>query len=357
MIPIWESPNDAILQKDIETLAAEPILDGLSGRSVLVTGATGLIGSLAVKALACRNRLYGSDITIIALARSRDKFASVYGQPDEACGIVPCICDITKPLCIDRPVNYIIHGASVTSSKAFVEQPVVTIRTALLGTENVLELARSKKVSGMVYLSSLEVYGVTDPDMPYVTENDYGRIDPLSVRSSYSEGKRMTENLCVSYCSQYGVPVRIARLVQTFGAGVEYNDGRVFAQFARSVIEKKNIVLCTTGETLRSYCYTSDAVCGLIHILLKGESGQAYNVANRNTAISIRDMAKLICDSFPDAGISTVFDIAEDATKLGYNPPVKIRLDPTKLEQLGWRAKVDLPEMFKKMIDSLITRL
>ena len=135
----------------------------------------------------------------------------------------------------------------------------------------------------MVYLSSLEVYGVPQTEDGTVTETDYGYIDPLSVRSSYSEGKRMVECLCASYAKEYQVPVKVARLSQTFGAGVEYHDGRVFAEFARCAVEKRNIILHTAGNTLRTYCYTKDAVAALLTILVKGEVGSAYNVTNKNT--------------------------------------------------------------------------
>ena len=172
----------------------------------------------------------------------------------------------------------------------------------------------------------------------------------MSVRSSYSEGKRIVENYCISYMSQFGIPVKIARLCQTFGPGVEYNDNRVFAQFARSVIEGKDIILKTKGETVRNYCYTSDAVTGLITIMVKGENGQAYNIANMETTISIVDMANLVTTLLPESKSKLLFDIAPDATKLGYNPIMKIQIDSSKLQALGWKTEVPLKEMFIRLI-------
>jgi dTDP-glucose 4,6-dehydratase len=202
----------------------------------------------------------------------------------------------------------------------------------------------------MVYLSSLEVYGIPQTVDGLVKEEDYGYIDPLSVRSSYSEGKRMAECLCASYAKEYGVPVKVARLSQTFGAGVAYEDGRVFAEFARCAVEKKNIVLHTQGNTLRTYCYTSDAAAALLTILVRGEAGSAYNVTNKNTAVTILEMAQCVCDTFPESGISVEFDLPENLESFGYNPEMVIRLDTEKLEALGWRATVDLGEMFVRMI-------
>ncbi|HYF84378.1 MAG TPA: NAD-dependent epimerase/dehydratase family protein [Clostridia bacterium] len=349
-----ESPNDEILQDDLELIANSNIpFNELNNRKVLVTGATGLIGSQLVKALSCCNRLHNTNIKIIALARSVEKAKAIFGNMLEHPDLKLILGDVTKPVKITEDIDYIIHTASVTSSKDFVTYPVETIQTVFEGTRNLLELAKDKHVKAFVYLSSLEVYGVTDPSLKYVTEKNYGYIDILDSRSSYSEGKRIAECLCISYEKEYGVPVKIARLTQTFGAGVKYDDGRVFAQFARSVIEKKNIVLHTSGDTVRSYCYTRDALRALIFILLKGEKGQAYNVANMDTVISIRDMAEMLSKEFPEAGIKVVYDITEDIQKFGYNPTVKINLDTAKLQKLGWKAELGIKEMYRRTIDSM----
>ena len=197
----------------------------------------------------------------------------------------------------------------------------------------------------MIYLSSLEVYGKTEKED--ITEKDLGYIDILSVRSSYSEGKRMAETMCISYAKEYNVPVKIARLSQTFGAGVSKEDNRVFAQFAKSVINKENIVLFTKGETKRNYCYTADAICGILTILVKGKTSEAYNVANKNTYISIAEMAKIL----ENENTKVIFKI--DNVDRGYNPTIQICLNSSKLEAIGWSAKVDLPEMFERTIKSM----
>ena len=342
-----------ILLEDITNIASSKMVswDKLEGKSVFVTGATGLIGSQIVLGLDQHNKLFGTNIKVYALARNKDKAAKLFGECTE--NVITVMGDMCSPYEIDGDVDYIVHGASMTSSKDFVEKAVETILTGIKSTANVLEFAREKNVSGFVYLSSLEAYGVTDPNLKGVKETDYGFIDQLSPRSSYSEGKRMVECLCASYASEYGIPVTVARLCQTFGPGVLYSDNRVFAQFARSIIEGKDIVLKTDGSTERNYCYIRDAVSAILTILLDGNSGEAYNVANKDTLISIRGMAEMLIENYPESGTKLVFDIAEDITKLGYNPKVKMNLATDKLEALGWKAQVGLEEMFRNLIISM----
>ena len=346
--------TDPVLREDIENLARSSVLEELEeNASILITGATGLIGAQMVWALACHSAATGKKLRILALVRNEEKARTVFLGLIEKGLVTLCLGDIVQPLSIAQNVDYIIHGASATSSRFFVEKPVETIVTALQGTQNMLELARQKGVKKVVYLSSLEVYGTPDNTREYITETNYGYIDPMQVRSSYSEGKRMVECMCVAYAKEYGVPVVVARLSQTFGAGVSYQDGRVFAEFARCAIEKRDIVLHTQGRTLRTYCYLRDAISGLFCLMLRGEPAQAYNVTNMDTAITIRDMAQLVCGLVPDGAIKTVVDIPADIASFGYNPEMVIRLDSSKLQALGWKPEVGIQEMFQRLIESM----
>ncbi|MCD7833080.1 MAG: NAD-dependent epimerase/dehydratase family protein [Lachnospiraceae bacterium] len=370
---IWS--EDKILQEDLERIAASEMIDWemLRDKRILVTGATGLIGSLAARALVCASVKRSLNLQVAALVRSPEKGKAMLGAFLED-GLELVTGDILSPVAVDGPVDYILHGASVTTSKDFVDHPVETILTTLKGTEHLLELAGQKQVKSMVYFSSMEIYGVPDAasymelpppagrrqDAPgsarmaaVLREADYGYIDPLQVRSSYSEGKRMAEGLCAAYAHEYQVPVKMVRLAQTFGAGIPKNENRVFAQFARSIMEGKDIVLHTDGSKAHCYCYTTDAVLGILTVLLRGTDGEAYNISNEETYSTIRGMAEMLIEKYPQSGSRLVFDIPEDANQYGYAPTSRMLICSEKTRALGWRAQVTLPEMFERLMASM----
>ena len=310
---------------------------------VLVSGATGLIGSALVRSFAGEGR------SVVAAARNVEKAQAMFGG---LANVEIVEWDVTQPFRVPPGTRFdwFVHAASETASRAFVERPVETVRSILRGTENALEVARAAKVGSMVFLSTMEVYGVPAADP--VKEGDYGYLDPVAVRSCYPEAKRMAENLCVSYAKECGVPVKIARLTQTFGEGVAYGDARVFAAFARAIIEKRDIVLKTEGTTARCYCYLGDAVAAIKTILERGEIAVPYTVANEETFCTIREMAETLCSAHPESGSKVAFDFT-DADSQGFAPPFRMRLDCSRLRALGWSPKLGLMEMFDRMMASM----
>ena len=350
---LFETKNDPVLQQDLENIVNSDLhWESFKGSSFLITGATGLVGASVVRALCCANRILGADIRMHILIRSKEKALAIFGDLITRENIDLIIGDITEPIVTTENIDYIIHSAAITNSKMMVTYPVETIMTTINGTKNILDFAKEKNVKSVVYLSSMEAYGRPDESKKYTTEDDLGYIDILGIRSCYPESKRMAENLCACYSKEYGVPVKIARLAQTFGAGISRDENRVFAQFARSLINKQDIILHTKGDSYGNYCYTSECVEAILFLLLNGVNGEAYNVVNETTNIMIRDMAQMMAE-MSGGDIKVVFNIPEDALKYGYAPSVKMHLSGEKLENLGWKARIGLKEMYSRLIDSM----
>lgn len=335
------------LQDDLQYIANYSLpYEQLKGKTVLVTGATGLIGTLLVRAL-----LAIGNIKVIALVRNSEKAKKNYGDVIGN-SLKLHIADIVDEIKIEGTVDYIFHCASITASKMMVEKPVETILISVEGTKNVLDFAREKNCASVVYISSMEVYGSFN-ESKEVREENLGYIDNLKVRSDYPESKRLCENMCIAYYSEFGVPVKIARLAQTFGAGILPGENRVFAQFARSAMQGKDIVLHTKGQSEGNYCYTRDCITGLLTILLKGANAEVYNVSNPAAHVTIVEMANLVAEKIAGGKIKVVFNIPKDNT-FGYAADTKMKLNSDKLQALGWKPEVGLEEAYRRLISDLV---
>ena len=338
-----------IFQEDIAEVAASPEIrwENMKGAYVLITGATGLIGTSLVHTLSAANKAHALEMLTIAHGRDTTKGERL----SQDCGSEFISGDIRKPIpkeILPSTIDYIFHCAAITKSAHMVAKPVDVITTAVDGTGNILELAKTKHCKSLVYLSSMEVYGQTD--LTEVTETDLGYLDLSNPRSSYPESKRLCESLCVSYAAQYDIPVKIARLAQTFGSGTPYGDTRVFAQFARSAISGSNIELHTEGRSRGNFCCTSDAIRGLLLLLLEGAPGVAYNIANPAASMTIREMAELVAHDVCCGKIDVVVNVPEDILKYGYSPDAGYTLNIDKLRALNWEPKYSLADMFKRVI-------
>ena len=332
------------LEEDLQYIKKYPLTYyQLKDRTILVTGATGLIGFQLVKAL-----LAIGNIHIIALIRNIEKAEKIYTIEDMK-KISFIIGDVGEKIVINENIDYIFHCAAVTTSKMMVNSPVETILTSVKGTNNILNIAKEKNTKSVVFISSMEMYGSFEDNSNEITEEKIGYIDPLKVRSNYPESKRLCENLCIAYLHEYNVPVKIARLAQTFGAGILPWENRVFAQFSKSVINGTDIVLHTKGLSEGNYCYTRDCITGLLTILLKGENGEAYNVVNPKSHTTIANMATMVAEKIANNKIKVIYDIPETNT-FGYAADTKMKLNSDKLQSLGWNPQIDLEESYRKMI-------
>ena len=317
--------ESAIYRRDI---AVTQDISALRGKTVLITGATGLVGTCLTDALTESD----CGANIIALCRHPEALQNPRVSAMRG--------DVTQPLPDLPEVDYIIHAASNAHPMAFSQDPVGTMLANILGTKNLLEHLRRQGHGRMLFVSTGEIYG-ENPSVDAFSEQDFGRIDSMNPRACYPESKRAAETLCASYLRQYGVSCVVARLCYVYGATITPANSRADAQFLRKALAHENIVLKSPGTQMRSYCYAPDAVMALCAILCRGTDGTAYNVANRNSNHTIREYAECLARL---AGVQVVFDLPPEAERQGYSQVSRAVQNPDRLEALGWKPRFSLEE-------------
>ena len=335
--------ND-VLQKTADEIAADSELpwDEVHGSSVVVTGSTGLIGSHLVRSLLASNDHRGRDISLILPVRNVEKAQSLFGAREDA-KIVPW--SLGEEFKCPAPVDYFVHAACGTSSKAFSAAPATTIMQIVAGANEMLKSALEAECKKFVFLSTMEVYGEVEG---VACEDNLGKLDPMVVRNSYPEAKRLAECLCASFCSQFDLPTVVLRLAQTFGQGVNKDDARVFAEFGRSAVSGGDIVLFSDGSKRNAYLSVNDAVRAVLVALKRGCAGEAYNVANEDTYCSIFEMAEFVLKNYGAEGAVVRREVNKER-EATFRKSSNLILDSTKLRNLGWRPHDGLNKMYESM--------
>jgi len=317
--------------------------DKLRGCNILVTGATGLIGACLVEVLMSRqNKDYHVYASGRNEERARQRFAAY--SDDEAFHFLRY--DVMEPLIGDISFQYIIHAASNASPNFFATQPVEIIKSNIFGLSNLLDYGMKHGLKRLLYVSSGEIYG--EGDGRVFTEDYSGYVDCCKPRSCYPSSKRASETLCVAYGAEYGIDTVIARPSHTYGPHFTEADNRVYAQFIRNILNKEDIVMKSTGSQFRSWCYVVDCISALLHILLKGENGQAYNIADETSNISVRELAEMVASI---GGRRVVIQLPSNTEKSGYNTVSKSVFSTDKLKTLGWTISSD---MVQKMTSTIV---
>jgi nucleoside-diphosphate-sugar epimerase len=347
--------RNSVVQEDLARIVAQDLPWGdFSRTTVLIAGANGFLPAYMVDTLLYLNEVEDVNCRVIGLVRNRrraeTRFAHVLGRPDFSL----LIQDVCSPLVLEGSVDFIIHAASEASPKYYCKDPAGTLLANALGTYNLLEIARKSSSRGFLFFSSGEVYGKVSQNAR-IKEDDFGPLDPTDIRSCYGEGKRMGEAMCVAWHRQYGIPAKIVRISHTYGPGLALDDGRVFADFVGNIVRNEDIVLKSDGSARRPFCYLADATLAFFTVLLRGEAGQAYNVANDEADVSMLELAERLVRVFPERRLAVKFAEGLIPTKQTPGKVTGAVPDTTKLRKLGWRPAISIEEGFKRTVKSFET--
>jgi UDP-glucuronate decarboxylase len=345
-----QTERHRIVEEDLRRITSSGLpWEELSGKTVLVAGANGFVPAYMLETLLYLNDASNMGIRVIAMVRNREKAMRRFGHLTHRRDLTMQVQDVREAYAGQRPVDYVIHAASQASPKFFGVDPVGTFEANVIGTQHMLRLAHESGSKGFLFFSSGEVYGQPRDVSIKVGEGGYGYLDPLKVRSCYSEGKRAGETLCACYHSQYGVPAKIVRLSHTYGPGMELNDGRVFADFVSDIVAGRDIVLKSDGSARRPFCYLADATVAFFKVLLEGAGGEAYNVGSGERC-SILELAETLCRLFPASKV--VRQAREAGDRYMASPVQGFELDLAKIKALGWEATTSIEEGFRRTVES-----
>lgn len=346
--------NNRIYQPDIIQSANMKLSwEKFNSKTLLITGATGMIASVIIDILMYRNRNTTQEcekVHIIAISRSEQKARNRFDAYWNDTCFTYSSHDITTPLPELGDIDYILHAASNTHPRAYATDPIGTITANVQGTYHLLAYAASHHCERFFFFSSVEIYGENRNDVDKFDEEYLGYINCNTTRAGYCESKRLGEALCNAFASQKGQDFVIGRFSRVYGPTTSPEDSKAIAQFIKKAVSGEDILLKSEGNQLYSYTYVVDAATAALCLLLEGKSGSAVNIADSTSDIRLKDLASLLAK---EAGTKVVFELPDSAEKAGYSTATKAVLDTTKIEQLGWRAMTPLDQGLRKTVQIL----
>ena len=343
--------ENEIYLETVERIAEDDTYsDRLRGKTFMISGATGMIGSFFIDVLMMKNRLYGLDINVVALGRNKDKAYSRFQEYWESSNFTFVEYTLGHGVCHEGKVDYIFHLASSTHPLQYSTDPVGTLLVNIEGLKDLLDYGKDNGIERFLFASSVEIYGENKGDVDSFDEKYLGYIDCNTMRACYPEGKRAAEALCQGYISQYGMDIVIPRLSRVYGPTMLKSDSKAIAQFIKKGIAGENIVLKSEGNQLYSYCYVADIASGLLKILFEGKNGEAYNVADPESDITLKELASKIA-SFN--GAEVVFELPDEIERRGYSKATKATLNSSKLLDMGWLPVYGFEEGMKDTMSIL----
>ena len=322
----------------------------IDNKTILLTGATGLVGKAFIEYILERNKTKKTHTKIIALGRSKKKFTDRFKDIKKTKDLVFFEHDVNKSININEKIDLIIHLASNTHPKQYAKEPITTEITNIIGTKNLLDLAAKNKNCKFFFMSSGDIYGENDTGKEYLSEDDAGYINCNTLRACYIEGKRAGEALCVAYEEEKKVKYFIGRSCRLFGPNLQLSDSKAISQFIVNAAKGKDIVLKSKGNQKFSFLYIYDAVLAMLYIICNGKVNNVYNIADKNQIMSLKDLAYTISKI---AHVNVNHSILNGYEKKGSSNFTNVCLDSTKLNDLGWKPSLSLEEAIEITINEL----
>lgn len=323
----------------------------LKNKSIMISGASGMIGSFLIDLLMYMNKEKNLNCTILALGRNFEKAKIRFKLHWNSKYFKFIVCDINKGIVLeDKKVDYIFHAASNTHPVEYATDPIGTITTNIIGTYNLLEFATVSDTKRFIFASSVEVYGENRGDIDKYDEKYCGYIDSNTLRAGYPESKRAGEALCQAYIKQRGLDIVIPRLSRTFGPTMQMSDTKAISQFIKNSVEEKDIIIKSKGNQLYSYNYVADVITGILICLFNGECGEAYNISDNDSDITLKELAILLAEY---TNKKVAFESPNSVESSGYSKATKAIMDSSKLISIGWKPIYNIKDGLIRTVNIL----